>query len=174
MRFKKTVAAAAATCVMMASAASFIKSVTAFSSEIPAGPVDVSVELNGVTDEYAKKGACHLPMVILVDGGTASASEVMAGCMQARDRAVIIGEKTYGKGVSQLVCSIGNNNADGILKVTTYKNYRPDGIWLNEGVTPDIEAASAPAYDEYGDIVFDAEGEDIPLKLALEELRKKF
>ncbi len=63
MRFKKTVAAAAATCVMMASAASFIKSVTAFSSEIPAGPVDVSVELNGVTDEYAKK----IPLEAILD-----------------------------------------------------------------------------------------------------------
>lgn len=122
-------------------------------------------------EEYATPGACDLPLAVLVDGGTASASEIVAGCFQARERAVIVGEKTYGKGVSQLVCALGTDESSGLLKVTSYKNFRPDGIWLNEGVTPDIEAASNPTYDEYGNIVYDTQG-DVPLSLALEALKK--
>ncbi|MGN1097601.1 MAG: S41 family peptidase [Clostridia bacterium] len=121
---------------------------------------------------YATEGACDLPLALLVDGGTASASEIVAGCMQARGRAVIIGEKTYGKGVSQMVCALGRDLSGGIVKVTGYKNYRPDGIWLNEAVTPDIDAENNAALDEYGNIVFDAQG-DKPLAAAIEELNKR-
>ncbi len=155
--------------------------------ENPGGDLDAAVELcdlfldDGLImytedkegrrdEEYAAEGACDLPLAVLVDGGTASASEIVAGCMQARGRGVIVGEKTYGKGVSQVVCAVGPSGDDGIVKFTSYKNYRPDGIWLNEGVTPDIEAASVPALDEYGNIVFD-ENEDVPLEKAVEALK---
>ncbi len=117
---------------------------------------------------YAEEGASELPLAVLVDGGSASASEIVAGCLQARGRAVIIGEKTYGKGVSQMVFALGENR-DELVKITGYKNYRPDGIWLNEAVTPDIEAANNPSVDEYGEIIFDSEG-DLPLEKAIEYL----
>lgn len=156
--------------------------------ENPGGDLDAAIEVcdlflndgmimytedkNGNREEmYATKGACDLPLAILVDGGTASASEIVAGCMQARKRAVIIGEKTYGKGVSQMVCSLGSDYSSGILKVTGYKNYRPDGIWLNEAVTPDIEVESDISIDEYGNITYDAQGDE-PLNRAIEELKK--
>lgn len=136
------------------------------------GMIMYTEDKNGKRDEeYATPGSCDLPLAVLVDGGTASASEIVAGCFQARGRAVIVGEKTYGKGVSQLVCALGTDESSGILKVTSYKNYRPDGIWLNEGVTPDIEAASNPTYDKYGNIVYDTQG-DAPLSLAVEALKK--
>ncbi len=155
--------------------------------ENPGGDLDAAVELcdlfldDGLImytedkegnrdEEYATEGSCDLPLAVLVDGGTASASEIVAGCMQARDRGIIVGEKTYGKGVSQIVCALSPDKSDGILKFTSYKNFRPDGVWLNEGVTPDIEAASVPALDEYGNIVFD-EGEDVPLAKAIEALK---
>ena len=155
--------------------------------ENPGGDLDAAVDVcdlflddglimytedkDGNRDEMrAKKGACDLPLTILVDGGTASASEIVAGCMQARGRATIIGEKTYGKGVSQMIFSVGSSYSDGVVKVTSYKNYRPDGIWLNEGVTPDIEAASSAYLDEYGNVAFDVQ-EDEPLRLAIEELK---
>ena len=54
MRFKKAIAAAVASCVMVTSAASLVKNVSAMSSERPAGSADVTVELVGVTDDYAK------------------------------------------------------------------------------------------------------------------------
>lgn len=120
--------------------------------------------------EYkATSGSCSLPLAVLTDGGSASASEIVAGCIQARERGVIIGEKTYGKGVSQLIYSLGKAADSGMIKITGYKNYRPDGIWLNEAVTPDIEIASDAAFDEYGNIVFDLK-EDRPLLKAIEEL----
>ena len=156
--------------------------------ENPGGDLDAAVEVcdlfldggmimytedkEGKREErYASAGGCDLPLAILVDGGTASASEIVAGCMQARNRAVIIGEKTYGKGVSQMICSLGPDYTGGILKVTGYKNYRPDGIWINEAITPDIEVENNISIDEYGNITFDAQGDE-PLNRAVEELKK--
>lgn len=120
-------------------------------------------------ERYATKGSCELPLAVLVDGGSASASEIVAGCIQARGRGVIIGEKTYGKGVSQMIYSLDPGGNGDLVKITGYKNYRPDGIWLNEAVTPDIEAENNVTLDEYGNIVFDAEG-DAPLAKAVEIL----
>jgi len=74
-----------------------------------------------------------------VNGSSASASEIFAGSMQANNRAVIVGEKTYGKGVSQSVKYINPLDlSEGALKLTTCKNYTPDGKWINESITPDI------------------------------------
>ncbi len=154
--------------------------------ENPGGDLDAAVDVcdiflddglimytedkDGKRREYkASDGSCGLPLAVLVDGGSASASEIVAGCIQARGRGVIIGEKTYGKGVSQLIYSLGSSEDSELIKITGYKNYRPDGIWLNEAVTPDIEIASNATADEYGNIVFDSE-EDLPLSRAIEEL----
>ncbi len=65
-----------------------------------------------------------IPMVILVDGSSASAAEIVSGAMQDMDRAVIIGEQTYGKGLVQTTRPIGY---DSYLKVTTAKYYTPSG-----------------------------------------------
>lgn len=88
----------------------------------------------------SKKGACDLPLAVLVNGSTASAAEIFAGSMQANNRAVIVGEKTFGKGVSQSVQYINMLDfSDGALKLTTHKNYTPDGKWINESIIPDVE-----------------------------------
>ena len=59
--------------------------------------------------------------------------------MQANKRAVIVGEKTFGKGVTQTVRYLSPFTAsEGALKLTTYKNYAPDGKWINESIVPDI------------------------------------
>lgn len=137
------------------------------------GMIMYTEDKNGNREErYAAAGGCDLPLAILVDGGSASASEIVAGCIQARGRGVIVGEKTYGKGVSQMVCAVGKGMDGGIVKITGYKNYRPDGIWLNEAVTPDIEAENNATLDEYGNIIFDAQ-EDKALAAAIEELGKQ-
>jgi carboxyl-terminal processing protease len=62
--------------------------------------------------------------VILVDGGSASASEIVAGALQDHDRALILGEATYGKGVVQTVYQVGGNN---LLKLTTGEWLTPSG-----------------------------------------------
>ena len=66
----------------------------------------------------------EIPILVLVDSGSASASEIVSGALQDYDRATIVGTRTYGKG---LVQSIRPMPYDGQLKVTTAKYYTPSG-----------------------------------------------
>ena len=76
------------------------------------------------------------PIVTLVNGGSASASEIVSGALQDFNRSVIIGEKTFGKGSVQVVMPIGKDEA---LKLTVARYYLPSGRTIqNVGVTPDI------------------------------------
>ena len=72
----------------------------------------------------SKPIAPKLPLVVLIDGGSASASEITAGALQDLDRAVIIGLRSFGKGLVQGTFGLPN---DGLLKVTTAKYYIPSG-----------------------------------------------
>jgi carboxyl-terminal processing protease len=93
---------------------------------------------NKVIDTQAAQGDNPLngiPTVILVNGGTASASEITAGALHDNGAAYLIGEKTYGKGVVQQLI---NFRDDSQLKVTVASWYRPDGQSINKkGITPD-------------------------------------
>ncbi|MBE7055099.1 MAG: S41 family peptidase [Ruminococcaceae bacterium] len=107
------------------------------------GMIMYTVDKDGDKNVYnATKGKCELPLAIIVNGSSASASEILAGSLQARGRAVIVGEKTYGKGVSQTLRYINPlDESEGAIKLTTCKNYTPDGKWINESIIPDIEAS---------------------------------
>ena len=77
------------------------------------------------------------PLVVLVNGGSASASEIVAGALQDHHRAIIMGQKTFGKGSVQTILPMDNGSA---LKLTTAKYYTPSGVSIQAtGISPDIE-----------------------------------
>ena len=78
-----------------------------------------------------------IPVVVLVNGGSASASEIVSGALQDHKRAIVIGEKTFGKGSVQVILPIGNEEA---LRLTIARYYLPSGRTIQaKGVVPDIE-----------------------------------
>ena len=88
------------------------------------------------------------PLVVLVNGGSASAAEIVAGALKDHHRATLMGRTTFGKGSVQTVMPLGRDRA---IKLTTSLYYTPSGVSINHrGITPDIEferdqAAPAPS-----------------------------
>jgi len=83
----------------------------------------------------------QIPIVVLVNGGSASASEIVSGALQDYKRAIIVGEKTFGKGSVQAIIPI---NKDEAIRLTIAKYYLPSGRTIQAvGVTPDIKVLPA-------------------------------
>jgi carboxyl-terminal processing protease len=81
--------------------------------------------------------ALDIPMAVLVNGSSASASEIVSGCLKDHKRAVLIGERTFGKAFIQTIIPLNNNN--GAVRFTTGKYYTPDGNLIHgSGIEPDI------------------------------------
>lgn len=109
------------------------------------------------------------PIVVLVNGGSASASEIVAGALQDNHRATIMGSQTFGKGSVQTVMPLSDGRA---IKLTTSRYYTPSGHSINgAGIVPDILLESEPPGAETNDGAgFGAPG-DVPVSRALAELK---
>ena len=89
------------------------------------------------------------PIVLLVNGGSASASEIVAGALQDHKRAIVVGQKTFGKGSVQSVLPIGEKRA---IKFTTARYYTPSGRSIQKlGVEPDVKISNLVIEDELGE-----------------------
>ena len=94
---------------------------------------------NDIERYYAKPGDATrgAPMIVLVDAGSASAAEIVAGALQDHHRAVVMGQRSFGKGSVQTLLPLGQNTA---LRLTTARYYTPSGRSVQEGgIAPDIE-----------------------------------
>ena len=90
--------------------------------------------------------------MVLVNGGSASASEIVAGALQDHRRALILGERTFGKGSVQTILPLGNGTA---VKLTTARYYTPNGRSIQaEGIEPDIKLKSLKVAADDADINF--------------------
>lgn len=129
---------------------------------VPKGPVVSVVQRDGTRQEYdSDLAAPPYPLVVLIDGNSASASEILAGALQDTGAATLVGTTSYGKGSVQMVMPIPGE--DDAIKLTIAKYYTPNGRSINgTGIEPDIAIASEPGAVE-----------DEPLKKALEVLQEK-
>ncbi len=103
------------------------------------GGIVSTVNRQGLVDEETanNRALTDKPLVVIVDGGSASASEILSGALQDNERAVVVGTRTFGKGLVQSVRSLADGSG---VAVTVAKYLTPDGRDINElGIEPDVE-----------------------------------
>jgi len=121
-----------------------ISSVETASEFLSTGRLIVSTKgrNSNISEEFKSTGKSNfrdIPLIVMINGGSASASEIVAGAIQDHKRGIILGTKSFGKGSVQTVIPLRDGSA---LRLTTAKYYTPSGKTINEdGVTPDVTVA---------------------------------
>jgi carboxyl-terminal processing protease len=107
---------------------------------------------NHTWGDYRPQRWRNLPIVVLVNQGTASAAEIIAGALQDHDRALLVGDTTYGKGIVQTVFPLGEDLA---LRMTTARWYTPSGRSIQGAV---LDSAMGAAHAESRQVGFRSDG----------------
>ena len=115
---------------------------------------------------YTSAGADNIPLVLLVNGSSASSSEILSGCLQDHKRATIVGTTTFGKGIMQQVIPLSDGETG--FQFTYCEYFTPNGNAVHKiGITPDVqvEMPESMVYSQFevGDMT------DVQLKAAWEE-----
>lgn len=137
---------------------------------IPEGVIVSTKDKNGKSIEYkADDKYIDTPMVVLINGNSASASEVVAGALKDYKRAKLVGEKSFGKGVVQTIIPLTDGSA---IKLTTSQYFTPSGVCIQGiGIEPDVKV-SLPA-EKLMRMADLEDTEDDQLQAAIREIRKE-
>ncbi len=134
---------------------------------IDEGEIVYTMNKNNKKSTYkAEKGAVEIPIAVLTNEGSASASEILVGALRDYGLAKSIGEKTFGKGVTQIPYQFMDGS---ILKITNSRYYTPKGVCIDkEGIKPDVEVKMSE--EKSANISALTFAEDDQLKMAVEVL----
>lgn len=135
---------------------------------LPEGLIVYTEYKGGKRVDINSDASCiDIPMAVLMNGSSASASEILAGALQDYQAAVIVGTQSYGKGIVQSVLDLQDGTA---LKLTTAKYYTPNGNNIHGvGITPDVEIDLPEELKKEVTLSFE---EDVQLQKAIEVLQK--
>ena len=136
---------------------------------LPEGLIVYTEDKNGKKEEEKCDGKSELamPLAVLVNGGSASASEIFAGAVKDYGIGTIVGTTTYGKGVVQTIQPLSDGSA---VKITIAKYFTPKGNDINKkGIAPDVEAELSEDFTDWTELTHE---EDTQLQAALKEIRQ--
>lgn len=135
---------------------------------LPGGKIVYTVDRQGEQDVWSSDSdALDLPLAVLVNGLSASASEILAGAVQDHGAGTVIGETTYGKGIVQTRYTLSDGSG---IQITTSHYFTPNGRSIHGvGITPDIEVETTEEFRRNRALMDPSE--DAPLQKALEVLQ---
>ncbi len=137
---------------------------------IPEGLIVYTEDRAGNKEEEFSDGqSLSLPMVILINDNSASASEILAGAIRDNEAGILVGENTFGKGLVQSIVRLDDGSG---LKFTVSKYFTPSGVCIQDiGIKPDIEVVLDPVY-KYVPISQIPEDKDLQLAQAISEITR--
>ena len=137
---------------------------------VPEGTITYMEYKNGKRETFKSDAKeINMPIAVLINENSASASEVLTGCLKDYNKAVIIGKKSYGKGIVQTVYPFLDGSG---MSLTVAKYYSPNGVCIHgTGIEPDVDVDVSEEYKDYYASQIPKE-DDTQLKKAIEELNK--